>query len=247
MQIDIHVPYTTQPKMKKYAGDYYNKSPDTFYLKQKKIELNKFGTQLWAQSQQAEQNLLVRKACNFLSTPETNNICELALRFEEDLAIMHNGRLAAICFCFPSSWIPAERIGQTLTEIHTPVADNEKLLSASEKLSKIMADSTQGPFRRQVWTVSQNSGLSNHPLIKIDKIPKSINDLYFRMETQTTVPIGDNTTSLFFVKVDVIPLSEIWHKIGGKIRASINSMTDAIIEYKNLQDIKPILNNVLIM
>jgi len=34
------------------------------------------------------------------------------MKLEEDLAIMHRGKLEAIAFCFPSGWIPRNGLGQ---------------------------------------------------------------------------------------------------------------------------------------
>jgi hypothetical protein len=75
--------------------------------------------------------------------------------------------------------------------------------------------------------------------------PKVIDDLYFRTEVQTTVPLGDNIHALFSVKVSMIPLKEIWNDNEKKdiILASIDSMTDAMLEYKNLKTVKSILNS----
>ena len=64
--------------------------------------------------------------------------------------------------------------------------------------------------------------------------------LYFRVETQTTAPINEHT-SLFFIKLDVLPLSEVWDK---RILESINSMTENVLNYKGLTQIKELLNRM---
>jgi len=244
IDVNIQVPYTTRPSMVRNTGPLYNHDPHPFYLKSKQEELDRFGAGLWGHTYEARINQLVPRAAEFLGLPKVDSIVDLALNFEEDIAVMHNGILAAICFCFPSGWVPAERIGMTLTEIHGPVADNHHLVLASDKLAKTMADPVLGSFRRQVWTITTNPRLSNHPEYRSDKEPGGIADLYFRLETQTTAPLGDGITSLFFVKVDVVPLSVMWNSQGQAIKNSINSMTDAILDYKNLRRIRSLLNNV---
>lgn len=244
IQFDIEIPYTTHPRMRKNTGPIYNRFPNTFYTDEKNKQLNLFAEELYAETQESKINQLVQKSCRHLGFPEKSNIKEFALLFEEDVAIIHKGILSAICFCFPSSWIPADKIGLTLSEIHQPVADNSKLILASDKLTKTMSDPVLGSFRRQVWTITTNPGLSNHPKLKTDFVPKTIEDLYFRIETQTTEPLNDSLTSLFFVKVDVLPLQKIWSVYGDKIISSINSMSDAIIKYKNLENIKSVLNKI---
>ena len=48
-------------------------------------------------------------------------------------------------------------------------------------------------------------------------------------------------TSLFFIKLDVLPLSEVWDK---RILESINSMTENVLNYKGLTQIKELLNRM---
>ena len=239
----IKTPYTTRPNMQRWAGAMYNRNPNPLYLNAKKRELELLGDQLWAITHESTINQLVQKASIHCELEKTDNIVELALQIEEDIAIMHNGLLSAICFCFPSSWVPADRIGQSLTNIHKSVADGDMLVKASDRLTSTMADAGQSSFRRWVWTITTSPELSNHPSRKSNIVPKSLDDLYFRVETQTTEPLGDNVSSLFFVKVDVCPLKDVWAENADSILESINSMTDSILTYKNLQTIKQILNS----
>jgi hypothetical protein len=234
MQIDfVKVPYTTGPNMVRNTGPVFTSSPSQDIIQQKKVELHKHTADLWAQAPRMEH--VVKKAaehCNVF----TDDIIDLALMLEEDVAIMNKGKLAAICFCFPSGFIPSERIGMSLSDIHKPVGDGEQLVKASPGIARVMTE--QASFRRHVWTVTNNPHLSNHPSTRIDSLPQSIDDLYFRWETQTTARV-DNDTSLFFVKMDVVPLREVWNR---RILESINSMTDTVLTYKNLHHIKKLLN-----
>lgn len=234
MQIDfVKVPYTTGPNMVKNTGPVFISSPDQKIIQAKKLELEKYNKDLWAQT---DPNIVKRAAgaCNVYS----DSIVDLALRLEEDVAVMHQGRLSAICFCFPSGFKPADRVGMMLGDIHKPVADGELLVRASPGIARVMTE--QPSFRRYVWTVTNNPNLSNHPDERIQEDPRGIDDLYFRWETQTTARVDDQS-SLFFVKVDVVPLREVYNS---KIVDSINSMSDAVLTYKNLHQIKKLLNTI---
>jgi len=236
MQIDfVKVPYTTGPNMVRNTGPVFISSPDQSIIKAKRQELEKYSTDLWAQEAGLE-SVISRAAeyCNVYS----DNIVDLALRLEEDVAVMHKGRLAAICFCFPSGFRPAERVSMSLSDIHRPVADGEMLVKASPGIARVMTE--QPSFRRYVWTVTVTPDLSNHPSNQKDVVPTSIDDLYFRYEEQTTARVDDDT-SLFFVHVNVVPLREVWSP---RILDSINSMTDAVLTYKNLHKIKELLNTL---
>ena len=236
MQIDfVKVPYTTGPNMIRNTGPVFTSPVNQEIIQQKKFELNRYTADLWAQAPRAEH--IVKKAAEYCNV-YTEEIIDLALMLEEDVAIMNKGKLAAICFCFPSGFIPSERIGMSLGDIHKPVGDGELLVKASPGIARVMTE--QPSFRRWVWTVTVNPNLSNHPSTKIDTLPQSIDDLYFRWETQTTARVDDET-SLFFVKIDVVPLREVWNQ---RILDSINSMSDAVLTYKNLHHIKKLLNTL---
>ena len=98
---------------------------------------------------------------------------------------------------------------------------------------------TKKPIRRWVWTITTRNELSEYPDYKKPEL-STFENLYFRVETQTTAPI-DNLTSLFFIKVEVIPLAEVWDI---RILESINSMTEDVLKYKDLKKVKEFLNRI---
>ena len=230
--------------MVRNTGEVFNRRPNRQILELKRQELIRHNRDLYAQTDLAANLRLVGQALDYCGLPNFYSLPQLAMSIEEDIAIMHQGRLEAICFCFPSSWIPAERIGMTLTDIHEPVADGDRLRTASQRIAETMADPNQGSFRRHVWTISNSGELSQHPGVKSNRVPEDINDLWFRLETQTTVPLGDGMSSLFFVRVETEPLATIWNDMEKRttLMASINSMTDAVLTYKNLHHVKDLLN-----
>lgn len=242
MNIDIRVPYTTRPAMQRRVGQAFVQQPVETKIALKRVELATHGEALWGVTEDAEQASLIEAAARHCGRPVTNNMMDLALSFQEDLAIMHQGRLAAVCFCFPSGWRPAHKLGLTLAEIHEPVADNADLVRMSQRLAQTMADPVLGGFQRTVWTVTANPNLSNLPGAHQVATPHRFEDLYFRWETQTTEPLGDGVTSLFFVDVTVLPLQQVWSELGNRIQDSINSMSDAVLDYKHLREIKMIIN-----
>lgn len=223
----------------------FNNDPDPLYISNKKHQLAMFGSDLYGETSEAVSGKLVRRVSTYLSKPVTDDIVELALNFEEDIAILHKGVISAICFCFPSSWHPVKGIGKSLVQIHEPVADGDYLRGASDKISKTISDPVLGSFRRYVWTVTKVPALSNyHEIVDFFKDEElNLNTLYFRAEIQTTLPLPDGNTAVFFVKVHVLPLWQVWTKYKDVLLTSINSMSDNILKYKNLVEIKEYLNN----
>ena len=146
--------------------------------------------------------------------------------------------MEVVSVCFPSGWKPMDKLGKPLSKIHEPIADSEQLIEASGKLSQYM---TKQEIKRWVWTITTNNNLSEFTEIEKPTI-SNFENLYFRVETQTSAPI-DTQTSIFFIKVDVVPLKEVWDK---KILESINSMSEDILKYKGLVKIKKLLNTIQI-
>lgn len=234
--------------MSRYDGPLIDQIPDSRYLEAKRLELAELGPELCIEKDDPTTKALIQSAAQALAlTNEAaiESIQDLAMCINEDVALLANDVLTAICFCFPSSWVPAQRLGMPLAQIHHPVADGEKLVNASPKIAHIMSDLQQGSFRRFVWTITNSSNLSQHPKRKLLTLPEKIEDLYYRLETQTTLPVmsNDGRASLFLVKVELCPLSVFWENAQqrSQICASIDSMSKAVLEYKNLQHIKKLL------
>tara|TARA_B100001989_G_scaffold220726_1_gene173295 strand:+ start:501 stop:1217 length:717 start_codon:yes stop_codon:yes gene_type:complete len=237
MNIDfIKVPFSNNPSMQKYDGPLFNVNPDKKYLFEKHLQFKKYGKDLFGQTEQYEHSDLNQKVSQTLGLEATESLLETAMQIEEDLAVMHNGKLEAICFCFPSGWIPGNELKADLSKLHQPVADNELLLKSSKKLAQHMNKQT---IRRWVWNITTVPGLSNHPSEERPLL-NDFENLYFRLETQISTPL-DEFSSLFLVKVNVVPLKDLWDDV---ILESINSMSDSVINYKNLAEIKNFLNKL---
>jgi len=240
MVFPVKAPYTVSADIVKYSGDALNRHPDPSYLLQKKHELDTIGHDLAATTDDALP--FVKMLGNYCGLGNAIDIRSIAITLEEDLAILHKGNLVSICFCFPSGFVPAQKLGESFFGLHMPVADGDNLRASSEKVSAII--SRDGAlFRRHVWTVTSLPGLSQHPGYQ-RPVAASIDDLYFRTETQTTVGMAGDTC-LFFVKVDMHPLALVWEEKGRRelLLESINSMTASTLEYKNLHAVKAILNS----
>ena len=236
MNIDfIKVPFSNNPTMQKFDGLLFNQNPNKDYLLDKEAQFKKYGADLHGQTKQFKNMNLNKKVTELLGSNQSDSFFETAMKIEEDIAVMHSGKLVAVCFCFPSGWIPSNELNSDLSKLHAPVADNELLIKSSKKLEQHMNKQT---IRRWVWNVTTISNLSNHPNIERPKII-DFDSLYFRLETQVSTPL-DNQSSLFLVKVDVFPLKKIWNE---KILESINSMSESVLKYKNLIEIKKFLNS----
>lgn len=237
MIFPVKVPYTVGPDIVKYEGPAFNVHPDPVYLSEKKKELALNEHQICGS---ISDNYLhhLNAFCGFDLNVSLPQICA---QLEEDVAILKVGYLQSIGFCFPSGFYPAQKLGLSFFDMHLPVGDGETLRRSSEKVSALISKK-DAMFRRHVWTLTSLPSLSQLPSYT-KPVAQSINDLYFRTETQTTVGV-DGSICLFFVKVDMHPLLQVWDDKEKRqmVVESINSMSEAVITYKNLHLIKEIVN-----
>lgn len=231
-------PWTMRPQFRKLQGPLRDAELDPSYLEQKQLELKTITTPLWFCTESAE-SVLSEVAYTLKIKP--GSILDLGLQLNEDLVVMHHGKLQAGFIAFPSGWNPAEKQNKSLAEIHDPVADGDELRAASSRISAMMCNG-QGPWCRYVWTVTSNPKLSNHPQHP-SVTPKNLNDLYFRYEYQTFDTVRLGSTSVFLIKTVVLPYKKYVdtaakHSIVTRV---IESMSDSVLTYKNLHQVKSII------
>jgi len=118
-------------------------------------------------------------------------------------------------------------------EIHEPVPDFDIVNKASGHIARMIT--TRGPFIRSVWSIANRPALSRHPSGVEAWSTETIDDMWFRSERQTTIPIHSQA-ALFLIRVYMIPLRDVFQDADKKQRiiSSVMSMTDAVIEYKGL-------------
>jgi hypothetical protein len=165
-------------------------------------------------------------------------VWQLTRALQEDFVIWapnKAGELSAqiLSVCLPSGWNPREKVNKTFLEIHEPVPDLDVVNRASDHIAKMIT--TKGPFIRHVWTICNRPGLNRRPDKCRPWSNETIDDMWFRCERQTTIPV-DNQAALFLIRVYMVPLRDVFQDADKKqkIINSVMSMTDAVIGYKGL-------------
>jgi len=236
----VQTPYTTSPRFtpidfvefKEYLQDEFEE------------RLNEYNTlmgDMSFESDLAVEKKLVKKTSEAMNIEPFNDIIEMGLEIPDDVIIMYKGKVEAAFVAMASSWNPRTVQGKTLAEVHQPVADNEMLVRASDGIWRSMTSGKS--FHRHVWGISPLKKLSNHPRHKKPEI-KNLDDLYFRIEHERTLTV-DKDTAAFFIDVEVLPLSTIFqlkHEYKDLIKDSINSMSENLLAYKNLEEVKEMIN-----
>ena len=238
----VQTPYSTAPRFTPIDfvefKDYLQGA-----FKERLNEYNTLMGDMSFESDLAVEKKLVKKTSEAMNLSDCPflDIVEMGLEIPDDVIIMHKGKVEAAFVAMASSWNPRTVQGKTLEEVHQPVADNEMLLRASDGIWRSMTSGKS--FHRHVWGISPLKSLSNHPRHKKPEF-KNLDDLYFRIEHERTLTV-DEDTAAFFIDVEVHPLSSIFylkHEYKDLIKDSINSMSENVLAYKNLEEVKEMIN-----
>jgi hypothetical protein len=236
----VQTPYSTAPRFAPIDfvefKDYLQEA-----FEERLIEYNTLMGDMSFESDLAVEKKLVKKTSEAMNIEPFSDIIEMGLEIPDDVIIMYKGKVEAAFVAMASSWNPRTVQGKTLAEVHQPVADNEMLVRASDGIWRSMTSGKS--FHRHVWGISPLKSLSNHPRHKKPEI-KNLDDLYFRIEHERTLTV-DEDTAAFFIDVEVMPLSTVFHlktEYRNLIKDSINSMSENILAYKNLEEVKEMIN-----
>ena len=175
------------------------------------------------------------------SAGQKDRALAMALAIEEDFAVLDldSGRVPLLCVCVPSRWAPEDKLGQSLLDIHAPVADNLRLLAATQSILGLLR--TGQSWERHVWTISPSASYDLHPRrMPAPTWPDAADPAEFaarchlRVEQQTLVPAGHQC--LFMIRVMLTPLTQAVRGADDArhLRNALRSMSDAVLAYKNL-------------
>jgi hypothetical protein len=177
--------------------------------------------------------------------PGPTDALPLELAFEEDFAVLDGatGTLPWLCVCVPSHWAPEEKLGLPFAAVHAPVADNGVLLAAAPNLVQLVTAGER--WERFVWTVTPSARHDQHPRRHPREPWPDSGDAaafasrcFLRAERQTFLPVGGGTRqAVFTIRVMLQPLAQAVDSPAKarRLHESLASMSDAVLDYKNLR------------
>lgn len=166
------------------------------------------------------------------------------LAFEQDFAILEaaGATLPWLCVCVPSHWAPEDKLGLPLAAVHAPVPDAAVLQAASAALAQLVTSGAE--WERFVWTITPDAAHDQHPVRhRRAPWPDGTDPAAFaaacwlRTERQTFLPVrGVPGQALFTIHVRVRPLAQAvaTPAAAARLAASLASMSEAVLAYKNL-------------
>ena len=169
----------------------------------------------------------------------------LSLALAQDFAVIDgtNARIPWLAVCLPSRWAPEDKIGRHFAEVHAPVADNQRLITAADHLAQLVTGVQR--WERFVWTVTAEPRLMQHPRFVIPAAWPAAFDAdalaafaSFRTEHQTFIPLPDVRQAVFTIGVESCPLTAAIDtpERARQLHDALASMSDAVLAYRGLAD-----------
>jgi len=162
-------------------------------------------------------------------------------------------RTRFLSVCFPSNWNPAEKHGLDFAAIHAPVADNALLQAGGQGIIDMAF--RQASMLRHVWLLTPNGDLPQHPesrrtrwedAIALADAPgasgRLLDQVFFRVERQTTLPLPTLRRGVFFIRVLVCPLVHVLRpspERAEQLAQALASMSDAVLAYRGMAAVRP--------
>lgn len=182
------------------------------------------------------------------------NARALAEGLQEDFVILHDEadamRTRFLSVCFPSNWNPAEKLGLDFGAIHAPVADNALLQAGGRGIIDMAF--RQARMLRHVWLLTPGGDLAQHPETRRTRWEDAlaaadaaggrlIDQVFFRVERQTTLPLPALRRGVFFIRILVAPLADVLAVAparAGELADALASMSEAVVAYRGMTTVR---------
>ena len=174
------------------------------------------------------------------SVPAIRALDALALALQEDVVVMtrdrpgDGGRAAYLHVVAPSGWDPGAHAGSSFVRLHAPVPHRSPLDAAAAALVDALV--ARGPFVRFVWSLAPDDALSRHPRRAAPPSAVPPEDLWYRVERQTTLPVPEADAFAFLIRVYAAPLAQVVADPERRalVAAAVASMDAELLAYKGL-------------
>lgn len=176
---------------------------------------------------------------NDIDPTSPNNFNFVCNKIQEDVALFKvdevgKNEAVSVHVTCPSFWDPVSILGKNINKVHKPVPE---LPEIPDKWVRSLSD--EGSIKVQFqWFPTTCPLLNHHPkaVESIKPFDKNDPELYIRVERQTLVGLGDSL--LFLIRTYLHDCSEMPPEHRKALVESINSLSEAKLDYKGLTDTK---------
>ncbi|WP_069961817.1 heme-dependent oxidative N-demethylase subunit alpha family protein [Lacunisphaera limnophila] len=176
----------------------------------------------------------------------TRRLARLGGRLEPDLVLMAREadgvfRLRAGAVCFPSAWVPAEKHGLTLDEIHGVVPGLNPALAPA--IGQFLQRLRPGaPYERANWGLAATPELNLHPALGRPRLSAGLGpaQLWVRIEDQILAALPVTGGILFGIRVRVVELAQLLAEpaLRAGLHRALVTMPSELAAYKGLVSVR---------
>jgi hypothetical protein len=159
-----------------------------------------------------------------------------ALQVQEDLIVLfrseHAWRFGAGVVCFPSHWMPSEKLGLPITDVHEPVPHyNEQLAQRVDRFLDHLAPGKNAWRRNWVIHASPQLHVPRPPAVDGPVQPQ---DLWLRSERQVLWALPATGGILFTIRTQQTPLRALTARpdVASSMASSLRSAPDSQRAYR---------------
>ena len=151
-------------------------------------------------------------------------------------------RLAGGVVVFPSHWALADKLGQTLSEIHGVVPGlNSAIGPAIDRyLEKLKPGFAAG---RPNWGLAATATMNLHPATHPARLVRgmSFDDIWLRVEEQNLSVLPESGAILFGIRIERVRLRVVLadDEVRRRFRHTLETMPAAVATYKGLNEVMP--------
>lgn len=187
-----------------------------------------------------------------LTAPGRHPLERAARLVAEDLCLLASDapdepyRLVAACVCFPSRWLLAHKIGQSLAAIHQPVPCYQERLATP--MDRLFAGLRPGMMlQRSNWTIHDSATLFQPqppPAITPQDAP---GDFFVRSERQTLRRLPETGGILFTILTRLCPLTDFLNEpsCAAALLQALDNLPVEVICYRGLAPYRDLLLELL--
>jgi hypothetical protein len=173
-----------------------------------------------------------------------------ALQVQEDLIVLVRSdkawRFGAGVVCFPSHWVPSEKLGLPMTDVHEPVPHyNEELAQRVDRFLDHLASGRSAWRRNWVIHASPELHVPRPPVVVGSVQPR---DLWLRSERQVLWALPATGGILFTIRTQQFPLRALIMRpdVASSMASSLRSAPNSLRAYRsqvafNLDDVIDLL------
>jgi hypothetical protein len=175
----------------------------------------------------------IRFARTWISIADVVDLAQLGRLWEPDFVIVEKQNpqtLVGGCVCFPTGWLPEEKMGKPLVSAHGIVPGLNPALGA--KIAPFITGIVEGRcYQRTNWGLTASEDWDQHPSCKIPQISEKV---FLRIEWQALTSLNEDL-ALFGIRIFHLTLEQLEERSRTLLKENLRTMPAEMLRYKRIE------------